>query len=69
VAQLLDSVEHRLVELDAEPAAVGKALSTVRDERDGLVLGLIQGDSLVIGIGSDPVIGVGDRLLVAESCP
>jgi len=66
VMRLIESDEHRLVEIEADPALVGKALSSVRDEREGLVLGLIHGNDLTLGIGSDPIVGTGDRLLIAQ---
>jgi voltage-gated potassium channel len=52
---------------EVEPgAAVGKRLSAVRSERTGLVLGVVQNGEFTLGLGDDPVIGAGDRLLVAE---
>jgi voltage-gated potassium channel len=64
--RLVDSEEHRLVETEAEAAEVGKPLSSVREDRQGLVLGLVHDGSVQLGIGTDPVLAVGDRLLVAE---
>jgi voltage-gated potassium channel len=69
IAQLVESGRDILAEVDAEPAAVGKALSTIRDERAGLVLGLVHEGRFTLGITEDPVIAAGDRLLLAEATP
>jgi voltage-gated potassium channel len=69
VAQLVESGRDILAEVDAEPAAVGKPLSFVRSERAGLVLGLVHAGQFTLGIGDDPVIAAGDRLLIAEATP
>jgi voltage-gated potassium channel len=64
-------VGHReaLAEVEAENAAVGKRLSAVRSERLGLVLGLVRNGEFTLGLGDDPVIAAGDRLLVAQASP
>jgi voltage-gated potassium channel len=68
VAELVESKTHKLAEVAAaDVGAVGKPLSAVRDERAGLVLGLVQDGKFTLGLGDDPVIGPGDYLLVAES--
>ncbi len=69
IAQLVESGRDILAEIDAEPAMVGRALSAIRDERAGLVLGLVHEGSFSLGITEDPVIGAGDRLLIAEATP
>jgi voltage-gated potassium channel len=70
VSQLVESPRHRLSEVDAATeGAVGKALSAVRDERDGLVLGLVHNGSFSLGLNEDPTVEAGDSLLVAESAP
>lgn len=48
-------------------SAVGKPLSAVRTEHAGLVLGLVQNGKFTLGIGDDPVVAAGDRLLIAEA--
>ncbi len=63
---LVESSQHVLAEIEADDGTVGKALSAVRDERSGLVLGLVQDGSFTLGVGDDPVVAAGDRLLVAE---
>jgi voltage-gated potassium channel len=69
ISQLVESGRDILAEVDADQAAVGKALSTVRDERAGLVLGLVHEGRFTLGISEDPVIAAGDRLLIAEATP
>jgi len=69
IGQLIGSGRDILAEVNADPAAVGKALSTVRDERTGLVLGLVHDGQFTLGITEDPVVAAGDRLLVAEATP
>lgn len=69
VAELVESNSHRLAEIPVGPAAVGKALSAVRDEREELVLGLVHGGRFTLGLSDDPVIQAGDYLLVAEGRP
>jgi voltage-gated potassium channel len=66
VAQLVGNREM-LAEIEAGSAAVGKRLSAVRNERLGLVLGLVRNGEFSLGLGDDPVIAAGDRLLVAEA--
>lgn len=69
MAQLVESGEHKLTEVEAEPAAVGKPLSAIRSQRSELVLGLVHDGKFSLGIGDDPVVASGDRLLIAESDP
>ncbi len=69
LAHLVGSNSHRLSELEAGANAVGRPLSAIRDERDGLVLGLVHDGRFALGIGDDPVIQAGDRLLVAVAEP
>jgi voltage-gated potassium channel len=66
LTQLVESDKHSLTELEADANAVGKPLSTIRDERAELVLGLVHDGNFVLGIGEDPVVASGDHLLVAE---
>jgi voltage-gated potassium channel len=70
VSELVESQRHRLSEVDAAAeGAVGKALSAVRDERDGLVLGLVHHGKFSLGIADDPTVEAGDCLLIAERTP
>ncbi len=65
--ELVDSAEHRVVELDVEEAEIGKPLSAIRDDRGGLVLGIVHNDAVDLGIAHDPVLVKGDTLLIAKS--
>jgi voltage-gated potassium channel len=68
VAQLVESGTHRLAEVGADSeGAVGKRLSAIRDERAGLVLGLVHAGHFSLGLADDPVVEAGDSLLVAEA--
>jgi voltage-gated potassium channel len=66
LAQLVESNKHLLCETEADEATVGKPLSAVRDERSGLVLGLVHAGRFMLGVGEDPVVAAGDHLLIAE---
>jgi voltage-gated potassium channel len=63
---LVDSEQHRLAEVEAEASEVGKPLSSVRQDRRGLVLGMVHDGVVELGIATDPVLAAGDVLLVAE---
>lgn len=67
LAQLVESNQHSLTEVEAGADTVGKLLSAIRDERAGLVLGLVHDGRFVLGIGEDPTVARGDRLLIAQS--
>lgn len=61
-----------LAEIEAGESAVGKPLSAIRSEGAGgagLVLGLVHSGEFTLGIGEDPVVSAGDRLLIAEPIP
>ena len=68
-AMLAELVGKRemLAEVEPDSAAVGKPLSAIRNERAGLVLGLVRNGEFTLGITEDPVVAAGDRLLVAEA--
>jgi voltage-gated potassium channel len=66
LAQLVESDKHSLTEVEVDAEAVGKQLSTIRDERAVLVLGLVHDGRFALGIGEDPVVSSGDHLLIAE---
>ncbi len=69
LAQLVESNQHTLTEVEADAAAIGRPLSAIRDERSGLVLGLVHDGTFRLGVGEDPVIAAGDCLLLAEPLP
>jgi voltage-gated potassium channel len=66
VRQLVEADNHRLVEIEADAGAIGKPLSAVRDERPGLLLGLVHDGHFTLGLAEDPVIRAGDFLMLAE---
>ncbi|MGO9197049.1 MAG: ion channel [Acidimicrobiales bacterium] len=66
LVELLDSERHFIDELETTAEMTGRALSSLRNERDDLVLGLVHDDKVSLGIGEDPVVASGDRLLVAR---
>jgi voltage-gated potassium channel len=68
LSELVEADTHRIGEFDVDPLLVGKRLSAVREERAGLVLGLVQQGKFTLGVDADPVVLAGDRLLVAEPC-
>jgi voltage-gated potassium channel len=65
IAQLVGN-RDALAEIDPA-AAVGKRLSAVRNEHAGLVLGLVRDGAFTLGLGDDPVVAHGDKLLVADA--
>jgi len=66
LSQLVESELHSLAEIEADAGTVGKLLSAVRDERSELVLGLVHGDTFLLGIGEELVVATGDHLLIAQ---
>jgi voltage-gated potassium channel len=66
IGQLVGS-RDLFAEIEPGPSAVGRPLSSVRGERNGLVLGLVRDGAFSLGLADDPVIAAGDRLLVAEA--
>jgi len=66
LAQLVQANAHRLGEIEAEAEIVGRPLSAVRDQRSGLVLGVVHEGKFTLGLAEDPVIQAGDHLLIAE---
>ncbi len=65
----VDSDRYRLREVTPSPAEVGQPLSAVRDSREGLVLGAVQGGRVTLGLEGGVVIADGDALLVMEHDP
>lgn len=64
--RLVDSQGLQLKELPVEGPSVGRRLSAVRGERAGLVLGAVHEGRVLFGVGEDPELAAGDRLLVME---
>jgi voltage-gated potassium channel len=67
LTELVESSKHCLIEVEADTEMVGKQLSTVRDERPELVLGLVHEGRFVLGLGENPVVSSGDHLLLAQA--
>jgi voltage-gated potassium channel len=67
--QLVESDEHSLTESKVDASTIGRRLSSIRDDREGLVLGLVHNGSFSLGIGTDPIVAEGDSLLLAEPLP
>ncbi len=61
VAQLVEADNHKLSEIEAGAAEIGKPLSQVRSERQGLVLGLVHAGHFDLGLAADPVVQAGDQ--------
>jgi voltage-gated potassium channel len=61
---LVSSREYRFEELPTTPDQIGKPLSTLRDESEGLVLALVHDDTVELGLSHDPIITAQDRLLI-----
>jgi voltage-gated potassium channel len=65
--QLVGSDGYQLKELPVDPGCIGQRLSRVRVERDGLVLGIVQAGTVLLGVGHDPVLTADDHVLVLEA--
>lgn len=66
ISQLVGN-RDALAEVETTESALGKRLSAIRSEHAGLVLGLVRSGQFTLGIGDDPVVAAGDRLLVAKA--
>jgi voltage-gated potassium channel len=66
ISQLVGT-RDALAEIEMTESAFGKRLSAIRNEHADLVLGLVHGSQFTLGIGDDPVVAAGDRLLVAKA--
>ncbi len=64
--ELLESEQHRLVEQVIDEGAGPQSLSTLRDRRRELILGIIHDGKVSLGVGDDPEVKPGDVLLVVE---
>jgi voltage-gated potassium channel len=65
--ELIGSEDHRLIEVEVDETAVGRPLSALRNEREGLVLGVVSTGGMSLGIGEDPQLKQGDKLLIAQA--
>lgn len=64
--RIVDSDDYKLKERPVASTDVGRPLSAVRAERDGLVLGAVQADRVTVGVAEDIVLAAGDSLIVLE---
>jgi len=69
IAQLVESGRDLLAEVVVDPDMVGRTLGAIRNERGGLVLGLVHDGRFTLGLDQDPVVAAGDRVLIAEGTP
>ena len=65
--QLVDSASYRLYEAPITAELVARPLSAARTQAGTLVLGISRGDHVELGVGSDPTLADGDRLIVLEA--
>ena len=65
--RLVDSEGYQLRELPIEPADLGRALTAIRREHPGLVLGAVHEGRVILGLGQDVVLADGDQLIVLEA--
>ncbi len=64
--QLVDGTSYRLTETPIDPSLVAQPLSRARQDVGMLVLGISRGDQVDLGVGDDPVLAEGDRLIVLQ---
>jgi voltage-gated potassium channel len=64
--QLVDTSNYRLLETPIDDALVSQPLSKARGTAGRLVLGICRGATVDLGIGDDPVLAAGDRLIVLQ---
>jgi voltage-gated potassium channel len=62
--QFVDTSNYRLLETPIDDAMVSQPLSKARGKAGTLVLGICRGATVDLGIGEDPVLAAGDRLIV-----
>lgn len=65
--QLVDNANYRLHEAPIEDSCISRPLSEVRVQTGKLVLGISRGNGVDLGIGDDPELMAGDRLIVVEA--
>jgi voltage-gated potassium channel len=64
--QLVDTSNYRLLETPIDDALISQPLSKARGAAGTLVLGICRGATVDLGIGEDPVLVAGDRLIVLQ---
>lgn len=63
---LVDSTRYRLGETQVDPSLVSQPLSRARATAGTLVLGIARENRVDLGVGDDPMLAAGDRLVVLE---
>jgi voltage-gated potassium channel len=66
--QLVDGSTYKLEEEVASDALASQTLSQARATPGTLVLGIARDGGVDLGVGTDPVISAGDRLIVLHPC-
>ncbi len=65
--RLVDSEGYQLKELPVEASYLGRALTSIRKEHPGLVLGAVHDGRVTVGVEHDVVLAAGDQLIVLEA--
>jgi voltage-gated potassium channel len=60
---LLDGDGYRIEEVDCAGHLTGTTLQEARTQADGLLLGIIRDGKVSLGIGDNPTLAVGDRIV------
>jgi voltage-gated potassium channel len=67
--QIVDATSYRLTERTVDASLASRTLSSVRADPDSLVLGIARDGGVDLGIGDDPTLQTGDRLIVLNALP
>lgn len=67
--RLLGSESYELAESPLPAEAHGRRLSELRREHPGLLLGIARDGAVHLGVGDDPLLAPGDRLLELRALP
>lgn len=65
--QLVDTETYRLAEQEVDDALVSRKLSEARATAGSLVLGIARDGHVDLGVGDDPVLSAGDKLIVLDA--
>lgn len=63
ILRILETTKYSLAETDAGQAEIGRPISQVRDTLSDLVLGLVKPTGVLVGIGEDPIVEQGDKII------
>lgn len=67
--RMVDTDGYQLEEVPVDGSAVGQPLSQVRRSHPGLVLGAVHDGHVTLGVAQDPLLAVGDQLLILSPEP